>query len=102
MERCGEWGEVCLWWERVLGGITAMWITLWIIALSGHMYILEGSCTISRHPLCTPPNPWDWVLPFAGVVGALASSIGTSMLLRHRARFLDSSSLPLAPTVSRS
>jgi len=85
----------------VLGGITAVVLTFWVVVFSGHMYILEGSCTISRHPVCTPPNPWEWVFPFAGVVGAIAGGIGTSMELRRRSRSLDSSSPPLALTPSR-
>jgi hypothetical protein len=85
----------------MLGGITASVLTLYLIGLTGHSDILLGACSVSRHPVCTPLNPWVWAIPVAGVVGAIAAGVGASVGLRRRARFLDSSSPPLAPTYFR-
>jgi hypothetical protein len=85
---------------KVLGGITALVLTLYVFVLTGHANILLSSCTGSRHPVCLPPDPWEWVFPIAGFVGAAASAVGTSMLLRHRSRLLHNSAPPLAPTIS--
>jgi hypothetical protein len=96
----------------VLGGITLAVLTLYIVGLSaeGNIVLRHFFCSQAVYstpggshvgPLvCPPPSPWEWVFPFAGVVGAVASAIGTSMLLRHRTRWLDSSSPPLVPTTS--
>jgi len=97
----------------VLGGITVAVLTLYVIVLSGesHIVLRHFFCSQSVYStsgvthvgpqVCPPSSPWEWVFPCAGVVGAVASGIGTSMLLRHHARKLDSSSPPLAPAISR-
>jgi hypothetical protein len=76
----------------VLAGFTAMLIALLIIVLSGHTYIFLGSCTVSRHPVCSPVNPWSWTIPAAGVLGAAAGAIGTSLIWQNRVR-------PPTPTI---
>jgi len=86
----------------VLGGITALVLTVYVIVLIGESHIFLGSCRIYPLPqVCSPTSPWVWVIPCASVVGAAASAIGTSMLLRHRARLLHNSAPPIAPAISR-
>ncbi len=95
----------------VLGGITALVLTLYVILLSGQGHILLGACTtsVSTAPgvsytntqVCTPPSPWEWLFPCAAAVGATGGGIWTSLFLRHRIRPLDRAAPPLAPTIFR-
>jgi hypothetical protein len=85
----------------VLGGITAAVLMLYIIGLTGHAHVLLGFCAASRPQVCSRPNLWEWLIPCAGVVGAIVAGAGTSMELRHWSRSLDSSSSALVPTRSR-
>jgi hypothetical protein len=90
----------------VLAGITVAWLTNLVLFLT-HSNIIEWACPgpVNSHAsaACDTPHVLKmvWVFSCAGVVGAAAGAIGTTMLLRHRARSLDSSSPPLASTFSR-
>jgi hypothetical protein len=78
----------------VVGAFVAMVVTVLIILLSGQGHIFLGSCRIAPLPrVCTPPNPWQWAIPCAGVVGAAAGGIGAPHFRRVRIR------LRRAPTI---
>lgn len=88
----------------VLGGITALVLTAFVLALL-HSSIIFSSCTTttSSPPVCTPQS-WKWVLSGAGVVGAAVGGIGTFLVIRHRARSHDRAAPPvgqLSDCVSR-
>jgi hypothetical protein len=90
----------------VLAGITVAWLTNLVLFFT-HPSIIEWACPgpVNSHAwaACDSPHVLKmvWVFACAGVVGAAAGAIGTTVLLRHRARLLDSSSPPLSPTFSR-
>jgi hypothetical protein len=95
----------------VLGGLTVAVLTIWVLLLF-HPGIVAWSCpavvntksSVSHAiSVCSSQHllKMVWVLSCAGIVGAVASGIGTSMLLRHRARLLHNSAPPHAPTIFR-
>lgn len=88
----------------VLGGISVAVLTGYALVFS-HSNIVMWACPANSHSfaVCDSQHLWKlvWVLSPAGIVGAIAGGIGTSLLLRHRMRLLDTSTRPLAPTISR-
>ena len=67
----------------VLGGVTAWYLTLFVL-IRLQSGILFSSCPTFRPQLCN--HGWQWVLPSAGIVGAVAGAIGAFLLMRHQAR----------------
>ena len=65
----------------VLGGMTALVVTAFVLALL-HSSIIFSSCTTSSPPVCTPQS-WKWVLSGAGVVGAAIGGIGALLVMRR-------------------
>lgn len=77
----------------VLGGITALTVTAFVLVLL-HSHIIFGACTTSSPPVCTPQS-WKWVLSGAGVAGAAITGIGTFLLMWHRPRSHDRAAPPV-------
>jgi hypothetical protein len=57
----------------VLGGVTAWYLTLFVL-IRLQSGIPFSSCPTFRPQLCN--HGWQWVLPSAGIVGAVAGAIG--------------------------
>lgn len=79
----------------LVGGLVAMVATTCIILFSGHIGVFLQSCQVfsSGRQVCTPRDPWQWAIPCAGIVGAVAGGFGPSLYRRARVR------LTPAPTI---
>jgi len=66
-----------------LGGVTVWYLTLFVL-IRLQSGILFSSCPTSQPQLCN--HGWQWVLPGAGIVGAVTGAIGALFLMRHQAR----------------
>ena len=70
-----------------LCGIVAMVLTVVVTFLLNTPALLS-TCSFSRpggSQVCTPMT-WEWLVLGAGVVGAVAGGITTSLVFRHQAR----------------
>ena len=89
----------------VLGGISVAVLARYVLAFSHSNIVIwacPGPANSHSFAVCDSQHVLKmvWVLSCAAFVGAVASGIGTSLLLRYRMRSLDTSTRPLTPTLS--